>query len=175
MTQQHDETQRGRNQMPFLLVSLLMIVAVGGQEQKCDFPSKMELYAPSINAYQIVSIEGEIVFTLINVEREVGRGQGVCLGLYNELNQTLIRTIKADKDGRFTFGQTKPGIYRLISQAPAYHTVNIPIRVVNPNTADAEQKKRLVLHIRFQKDSRTSFATLTDSIDYFLEQGRRPY
>jgi Prealbumin-like fold domain len=143
-------------------MSLLMIVALGGQEQKCDFPSKMELYAPDLTAYQIVAIEGEIVFSLINVIRELGHVEGVCLGLYNELNQTLIATIKTDKDGRFTFGQIKPGIYRLISQAPAYHTVNIPIRVVDSQTADAEQKKRLLLHFRFQKDDRKSFATLTD-------------
>src|SRR5262245_46714250 len=82
VTKQHDENQRRRNQMPFLLVSLLMIVAVGGQEQKCDLPSKMELYAPSLNAYQIAAIDGEVVFTLINVKREVGHVQGVCLGLY---------------------------------------------------------------------------------------------
>jgi hypothetical protein len=175
MAKQHDENQGRRNHMPFLLVSLLMMAAVGGQEQKCDFPSKMEIYAPSLNAYQIVTIEGEVVFTLTNVEREIGHVQNVCLGLYNELNQTLIATIKTDKKGRFTFGQIKPGIYRLISQSPAFHPMDIRIRVVDPQTADAEQKKRLVLHFRFQKDSRTSFATLTDSIDYLLEQGQQSY
>jgi Prealbumin-like fold domain len=149
--------------MTILLVSLLMMFTVGEQEQKCDFPSKMNLFATGLTAYQVVAIEGEIVFTLINVEREAGHVQGVCLGLFNELNQTLITTIRTDKDGRFTFGQIKPGIYRLISQAPAYHTVDIPIRVIAPQAVDAEQKKRLMLHLRFRNDNRKSFATLTDS------------
>lgn len=145
--------------MPFLILTLLMAFSFEGQYQ-CSFPPKMKYTASGLTFFQMPQIEGEAVLSLIGTKEENGKVVEVCLGLYDELNLQLIATAKTDKDGRFTFDNIKPGIYRLISKAPAYHSVNVPVRVYDSRKIENKQKARLILHLRFLKDERSSFATM---------------
>ena len=148
--------------MILLILALLLVFPLEVEDQ-CGFPPEMRYSASGLTFFQMSRIEGEAVLSLMGTKEENGKVVDVCLGLYDELNTRLIATAKTDKDGQFFFGQIKPGLYRLISKASAFHSVNVPIRLNEYQKTETEHQARLVLHFRFLNDERKSSATMEEA------------
>ncbi len=96
--------------------------------------------------YSVRSISGVVISEIGTPAKRVGPIPA-CLGLFTEDRHILVASASADPEGRFRFGSTPAGNYRLVvrDRQNAFCIANVPLRVVRWPSGTT---KPLTIHMR---------------------------